>query len=197
MKKISSYKSNGLILNFSPNEKGSCKFVSAKIYESLSKRINITLIDVHKLKILPCKCKIDCSSTGQCSINNDDMKFLYSHFENDDILIFVSPVYFYHLPGYPKMIIDRCQPYWVQKYLLKNWKMKPKFAATVLIGATKGKRLFYGIDLTMKYFFDVINCKFDTQMNLYLRNIDSHNKILVYKKYIEDYVNKLETTLFP
>lgn len=181
-------KKKGVILNFSPHRKGNSDFIANRIYSKLRKCFSIEVINVSNLKIKECKgCEDYCTRNGKCKIK-DDMSVLYQHFTDDDFLIVVSPIYFYHIPGYSKIAIDRCQPFWCRKYILKNLDLSSKKGFVVLIGATKGKKLFSGVDLTLKYFFDVINARFDKEYNLYLRN--NLNLIPVIDKYVEKIVEK-------
>ncbi|MCS7227830.1 MAG: flavodoxin family protein [Endomicrobia bacterium] len=178
------------MLNFSPNKSGSSWFVVGKIFNTLkNKKHQVFLININELKISKCNsCQTYCYKYGKCKIN-DDMHILYKHFQQDDVFICVTPVYFYHIPGYAKIMIDRCQPYWVRKYILKNLDLEEKFGSIVCIGATKGKKLFSGINLTMKYFFDIFNIKFNVDYNLYLRNVETPSDIKLY--YIEKYLKQL------
>lgn len=160
----------GLILNFSPRIGGNSDIISKEIFNNLKKYFNLELINVNNLKISQCQgCETYCTKYGKCKFN-DDMNILYEHFKHDNFLIIVSPIYFYHIPGYAKIVIDRSQPFWVQKYVLKSKPVTKKLSSVILIGATKGKKLFSGTDLTLKYFFDCINTKFDKKLNLYLRS---------------------------
>ncbi|MFN3551416.1 MAG: flavodoxin family protein [Endomicrobiia bacterium] len=180
----------GLILNFSPRKKGNSEYVAKEIYKNLQQRFDsLNLLNINDLKISKCgSCQDYCYKYGRCKIK-DDMQILYKHFEEDDIYFFVTPVYFYHIPGYAKIMIDRCQPYWVKKYILKNLNLKKRKSFLICIGATKGKKLFYGIDLTIKYFFDIFNLNFEKKQNLYLRNIEFTTDIVKFKSRIKSYIN--------
>ncbi len=178
----------GLILNFSPNKKGNSCYIAKEIYKNLKKYFVLDLININDLKISKCDgCQNYCYKYGRCKIR-DDMENLYEHFENDDILVFVTPVYFYHIPGYAKIMIDRCQPYWVRKYVFGEFNMKRKLGSIIAIGATKGKKLFSGINLTMKYFFDIFNIIFDKSKNLYFRNVESKKDFINFRVIINSYV---------
>ena len=177
-----------LILNFSPNRKGNSYYIAKEIYKNLRKHIFLELVNINDFKIHKCNgCQSYCYKYGKCKIK-DDMEKLYQHFENDDILIFVTPVYFYHIPGYAKIMIDRCQPYWVRKYIFGKFSVKEKLGSLVCIGATKGKKLFSGINLTMKYFFDIFNIIFDKDKNLYFRNIESKKNFVNFQSIINSYI---------
>jgi multimeric flavodoxin WrbA len=178
----------GLILNFSPNKKGNSCYIAKEIHKNLKKYFILDLINIDDLKIYRCRgCQNYCYKHGRCKIR-DDMENLYQHFENDDILVFVTPVYFYHIPGYAKIMIDRCQPYWVRKYVFGEFNMKRKLGSIIAIGATKGKKLFSGINLTMKYFFDIFNIIFDKNKNLYFCNVESKKDFINFRVIINSYV---------
>lgn len=183
---------NLLILNLSPNIKGASYKLAKQILLYTQKfDNNVELININELKIHPCgSCVNYCYKFGKCIIK-DDMAILYKHFENDKFFIFVTPVYFYHIPGYAKLMIDRCQPYWVRKYVIKNLDLPQRMASVVCIGATKGEQLFLGINLTMKYFFDIFNVKFVPESNLYLKNVETSKELYKYKKQIEKYLRNI------
>ncbi|MCX7956725.1 MAG: flavodoxin family protein [Endomicrobia bacterium] len=180
----------GIILNFSPNSTtGSSAYISKIIYRLLKNHIKINIQNVNDYNIKSCgSCSKYCYTNGEC-VEKDDMTFFYKHFKEDDFIIIVTPTYFYHIPGYAKILIDRCQPYWVQKYILKKSDLsESKNGFLISIGATKGKKLFSGINLTIRYFFDIFNFNFNERLNLYLRNIEikkdlskPQNKKTVYK----------------
>lgn len=183
----------GTILNFSPHKKGSSDFISTYLFENFKKYIEIEKININEFKITPCGNCVDyCFKHGKCKIK-DDMPYICSHFEKDDFLIIVTPVYFYHIPGYAKIMIDRTQPYWVKKYVLKETFFKERPGFLICIGATKGEKLFCGINLTIKYFFDIFNFKFDKNLNFYLKKIEKKEEII--KENLENYFSKLADEL--
>jgi hypothetical protein len=76
--------------------------------------------------------------------------------------------------------MDRCQSLWVKKYWIdgvhpKNWTVKRK-GLFISVGATRGKKLFDGALLTVKYFFDVL----DTELSktLLFRELDFKGDVL-------------------
>lgn len=187
----------GLILNFSPNKKGSSSLVSKQIYNSLVNNSSLDLINIYELDIRKCdSCQDYCYKKGICKIKRDDMELLYKHFENDDFVIIATPVYFYHIPGYAKIMIDRCQPYWVRKYVLKKFFTKEKIGTLICIGATKGEKLFSGINLTIKYFFDIFNINFNLRHNLYLKKVEFSSELYIYTDLINSYIKRLKDILF-
>ncbi|MCX7911062.1 MAG: flavodoxin family protein [Endomicrobia bacterium] len=167
----------GLIINFSPNKNGTSEFIAKYIYQKLKKTTDVGKINVNDLKIKPCgSCAEYCFRYAKCKIK-DDLNSFFSRLVKEDFIIIVTPVYFYHIPGLAKIMIDRSQPYWVKKYILKKSNLKSKQGFLIAVGATKGKKLFCGINLTIKYFFDIFNFKFDKKLNLYIRKVEKKRDV--------------------
>lgn len=66
-----------------------------------------------------CRACDACRDTGVC-IQKDDMEMLYPYLRNADSIVIAAPTYFMGVPAVPKMVIDRCQPLWVLRYVLKE-----------------------------------------------------------------------------
>ncbi|MBW2092278.1 MAG: flavodoxin family protein, partial [Deltaproteobacteria bacterium] len=128
------------------------------------------------LKISPCLEIYNCLKDGQCAIK-DDMTALYDKLTGVRILIVASPIFFYGPSAQLKAVIDRCQALWSRKYSL-GWKTdhQPGRGYVLSVAATQGKRLFDGLLLTMKYFFDVLGLKLDGQV--LVRGVDQPGEIL-------------------
>lgn len=60
-----------------------------------------------------------CSKDGVC-VQADDMQLLYPHLRDADAVVLAAPVYAMGVPALPKMVIDRCQPFWALKYVFKQ-----------------------------------------------------------------------------
>jgi len=95
-----------------------------------------------------------------------------------DALILASPIFFYTVSAHTKMLMDRCQSFWVMRYFLKRPIVlgKPRRkGAFISVGATRGKRLFEGVTLTVRYFFDVLDV--DLADTLLVRGVDGKGEI--------------------
>jgi len=68
-------------------------------------------VDVCYQHILPCRSCYACQNSGLC-MGEDDMRELYPHLAEDDIVVIASPIYFYGVTAQLKAVIDRCQPFW-------------------------------------------------------------------------------------
>jgi len=132
---------------------------------------------IRGLRISPCSECRECEAKGLCVID-DDMQGLYSEFFGMDGIILASPIFFYGLTAQTKMLIDRCQCMWARKYMFKkpvSPENSQRRGAFISVGATKGQRLFDGVVLTVKYFFDAIDVVY--YKDLLLRGIDGRGDI--------------------
>jgi multimeric flavodoxin WrbA len=71
------------------------------------------------MSIKPCQDCGGCQETGVC-VWKDDMTLITSAIRESDRLILASPVFFFGLSAQAKAMIDRCQAFWCEKYLLKR-----------------------------------------------------------------------------
>jgi multimeric flavodoxin WrbA len=129
--------------------------------------------------ITPCKECHGCDNTGNCVIM-DDMGKIYPKLLEADIILLASPIFFYGVTAWAKAMIDRSQPLWVRKYLLKDSssgeERKKRKGFFISVGATKGPRVFDGAIQTIKYFFDVLNAEYVGE--LVCRNVEGKGDIL-------------------
>jgi multimeric flavodoxin WrbA len=79
----------------------------------------IVLFKLNLMKIKPCQDCGGCKESGICIIN-DDMNKIYRAIREADRIILASPVFFSGLSAQAKTMIDRCQAFWCEKYLLKK-----------------------------------------------------------------------------
>ena len=133
-------------------------------------------VPVCELRILSCTECYHCAVDGTCPIK-DDMSHLYDVIVSADRIILASPVFFYGITSQAKALVDRCQALWVRRYVLKSWipDIESRRGALIAVGATKGPRLFDGVLLTAKYFFDAVGIRDFEQ--LLLRGIDGRGQV--------------------
>ena len=86
------------------------------------------------------------------------------------------------------MLIERCQSLWVKKYWIDKipyGRREPKRKGLFIsVGATKGKRLFDGALLTIKYFFDVLDT--ELRKSLLYRGLDFEGDVLKHPEFLEE-----------
>lgn len=71
------------------------------------------------LNIKPCQDCGGCVETGLC-IHSDDMSGIYNAIREAERVILASPIFFYSVSAQAKIMIDRCQSFWCEKYRLKK-----------------------------------------------------------------------------
>ena len=102
-----------------------------------------------------------------------------------DCIVLASPIFFYGLTSQVKAMVDRCQALWLRRHVLKSWNpdTQARRGALIAVGATKGPRLFDGVLLTAKYFFDAVGVKeFD---RLLVSGVDAMAQVKDYPAHIE------------
>lgn len=117
-------------------------------------RFRLADLDLH-----PCRGCEACSKTGECIVG-DDMRLLYPYLQGADALVVASPVYSMGIPALPKMVIDRCQPFWALKYVLKRPLPAPeagrRLGAFLCCAGTTFQTVFDGSLQVMRYLWHVL-----------------------------------------
>lgn len=139
------------------------------------------------LKMSPCLEIYGCKKEGRCAIK-DDFQELYDKLKSCDGLILASPIFFYTVSAHTKIMMDRCQSLWVKKYWIDErpfGELDPnKKALFICLGATKGKKLFDGVLLTVKYFLDTLDM--GLWKSLLYRGLDFEGEVEKKPEYLEE-----------
>ena len=80
---------------------------------------DITVYPLNSLSIRPCQDCGSCYQTGVCVLM-DEMTGISAAIRAADRIILASPIFFYGLSAQAKAMVDRCQSFWCEKYLLKR-----------------------------------------------------------------------------
>ena len=153
-----------LCLEGSPRKKGNTKYLSSAFLDEVQKLgAQTKLVHVTQKNIVPCKELIVCEKKGYCPIDDDMKHEIYPLLRQADVVILASPIFFFNMTAQLKALVDRCQTFWARKYIFKladpGKKMRRGYVLSV--GASRGKNLFDGIELTGKYFFDAIGASYE------------------------------------
>lgn len=81
--------------------------------------IEVRTFNLNMMNIMPCQDCGGCEKTGECIIE-DDMSGIYPEIRTADRILLASPIFFFGLSAQAKTMIDRCQSFWCEKYLLKR-----------------------------------------------------------------------------
>ena len=135
-------------------------------------------IYVRELKISGCRECGECEKTGQC-INQDDMQKIYPLLSESRIIFLSTPIFFYNMPAQVKMLIDRCQAMWSKRMLEKTPEERKIYEKgrgyLIAVGATRGKNLFDGVQLTARYFYDALDMSYEG--GIFLRSLDKKGAV--------------------
>jgi len=140
---------------------------------------------VSELKVRPCLEIYACLKDGRCAIK-DDMQRVYDKLLEADHIAFASPIFFYGLTSQAKAIVDRCQALWVRRHVLDmdEGDERTRRGIFISVGATRGERLFDGVVLTVKYFFEAIGVRYAG--DLLVKGVDGEAHIREHATALED-----------
>lgn len=109
-----------------------------------------------------CRACEKCSRDGKCVVM-DDMQLLYPYLSSADSIVIAAPTYFQGMPAVPKMVVDRCQPFWALKYVLKRplaaEVREKRRGAFLSCGGTKSARAFEGSRLIVQTLWHVLDVR--------------------------------------
>ena len=98
-------------------------------------------IDLARMRINPCiECR-RCDATAECAVRTDDMREIYSRIRKVDAIVLASPIFFMGVTAQAKAMIDRCQSYWVERFVMKKrayeGRSRPKGLFVACAGSPK------------------------------------------------------------
>lgn len=79
---------------------------------------SVERIDLTDLNISPCMECRKCEGTASCVNSDDDMSEIYSRVRKLDAIVLGSPVFFMGVTAQTKAMIDRCQCYWIERFVM-------------------------------------------------------------------------------
>ena len=100
---------NILILNGSPRANGNtAAMVDAMITGAESAGHTTEKVDIRLLDIRPCTGCYGCTAgKGDPCVQKDDMNEIYTKLDKADVVVFASPLYWWHFTAQMKTVIDR------------------------------------------------------------------------------------------
>lgn len=98
-------------------------------------------VDLASVKVSPCReCRV-CDSGNGCAQQDDYMGTIHRRIREVDGIVLASPIFFMGVTAQMKAMIDRCQCFWVEKYVLKlrayEGRRKPKGLFVSCAGSPK------------------------------------------------------------
>lgn len=121
--------------------------------------------------ILPCKgCNACFIAPSACILEKrDQVAEIYAAMKAARLLLFASPIYFYGLPAVFKALVDRGQLFYARRRLphFPPAVELPPGIAIFSAARKKGKLLFQGASLTLKWFLRCAGSSLQFEWNLY------------------------------
>lgn len=172
----------------SPRRRGNTATLLKKAVEGARDAgADVEEIVLRDLKISPCLEIYGCMQAGECAIK-DDFQMVRDKIMQARGLILASPVFFYTVSSHTKILMDRFQSLWVKKYWLDqapgDQRTRHGKGMFISAGATKGKKLFDGMLLSIRYFFDVLDV--ELWKALLYRQLDFQDDVLKHPEYLEE-----------
>ncbi|MEW6162350.1 MAG: flavodoxin family protein [Nitrospirota bacterium] len=117
------------------------------------------VFNLNLMNISPCQNCGGCEDTGIC-IFKDDMAKIHNAIRDADRIILASPIFFFGVSAQAKIMIDRCQCFWCERYLLKKPIPGGPYGRRGLLLLVGGQKREIGIrcaEATAKAFFRTIS----------------------------------------
>jgi multimeric flavodoxin WrbA len=170
-------------ISASPRLKGNSDLLLRRALEGAAAGAQTEYLRLADYTIAPCLECNACYKTGRCRVN-DDYQLVSQKMLDADRLIFATPIFFMTVSAQAKLLIDRCQCLWANKYVLKKPLIETKDrdrppggrrAMVIAVGGSNSKKMFDSIQLTMKYYFDVIDMRYFA--NLFVNKTEDAGQI--------------------
>ena len=124
----------------SPRRRGNSEILLDRLIKGArSAGADTEKVIIERLSIIPCKGCNRCHKNARCFIR-DGMDSLYKKLLSADAIAISSPVHFGSLPAKLKAMIDRCQPVWVDKFMLRKRSSPKKKRRGVFISVSGHNR---------------------------------------------------------
>jgi multimeric flavodoxin WrbA len=172
----------------SPRRKGNTSLLLKRAVQgAVEAGAEVEEVVLRDLKMSPCLEIYGCKETGRCVIQ-DDFQRVYDQILACHGLMLASPIFFYTVSAQTKILMDRCQSFWVKRYWLEKTPIGRHNATRkglfISVGATRGKRLFDGTLLSIRYFLDVLDV--ELWRSLLYRGLDLEGDVLRHPEYLEE-----------
>ncbi len=103
-----------------------------------------------------------CSKKGACIVG-DGMQELYDPLRKADSVVLAAPIYSMGMPAVPKMMIDRCQPFWAWRYVLGRELVeagrRQRLGAYLSCAGTEFSHVFDGSRQVVRYLWHILEAQ--------------------------------------
>ncbi|MFH0764121.1 MAG: flavodoxin family protein [Candidatus Omnitrophota bacterium] len=174
----------------SPRKAGNSELILDSFLEGAMSagRCSVKKIFLSDLEIKFCRENECCHKTGECGMD-DDMRLIYNGIDDADVVAIAAPVYFGNIPAQLKLVVDRFQPHWIKKEVLKKPPLTEKKRAGVFLCVSGAGRedFFRNSRQVLKNLFAVLGIKYYGEV--YCGGVDAKGEI----KRKKNFMNKSHT----
>jgi multimeric flavodoxin WrbA len=167
-----------IAFNGSPRKNGNTEILLKETVRGIQDSgSTVDIFHLNLMKIKPCQDCGSCNETGKC-VFKDDMEKAYDAIRKADRIILASPIFFFALSAQSKLMIDRCQSLWCEKYLMKKPLEPGRYGRKGLLMLVGGMKKDIGVQCSeacAKAFFRTVSVP-EHDM-LYYLNIDAKGDI--------------------
>ena len=156
------------ILGSPLNEGNTAQLLDRALKGASDAGCTVEKISVNSLDFQPCMEMMFCKDHETC-ILDDDMQQMYQKFKETDGIIIATPIMTMGIPGRLKSFMDRFQVFFMAKYV----RNKPFFTREqksernglfICISGMDIPEVFVGAKMTVRAFFDIIDCQFHDEL---------------------------------
>jgi len=151
---------NVVAFHASPRQGGNTDILLTEALRAVDGSLHrVSLFRLNSMNMKPCQNCGGCEETGVCVIK-DDMTEVHKAIREADRIILASPIFFFGLSAQAKIMIDRCQCIWCEKYLLKKEIPQGDHGRKGLLLLAGGMKKEIGVecsDATARAFFRTIS----------------------------------------
>lgn len=171
-----------LALSCSPREGGNTDLMTdaalegAVVAGAVVEKVRTTDLDIH-----PCMACHACSKTGRC-VQEDDMQDLLPRMLSAGGIVLAAPIFSMNLAAQAKILIDRMQCCWANKYVLERHTVvddelrEARRGLWLSAAGFKKPDVFEPALPTVRYFFAMLEIKHRERVCYY--NVDERGAIL-------------------
>jgi multimeric flavodoxin WrbA len=151
---------NIVAFHASPRQGGNTDILLTEALRAIDRSLHrVSLFRLNGMNMRPCQNCGGCEETGICVIK-DQMTEVYNAIREADRIILASPIFFFCLSAQAKIMIDRCQCIWCEKYVLKKEIPQGSHGRKGLLLLAGGMKKEIGVecsDATARAFFRTIS----------------------------------------
>jgi multimeric flavodoxin WrbA len=109
-----------LAFNGSPRKGGNTEVLLTEALRGAKEQgAEVQLFTLNTMTLRPCQGCGGCDATAVC-VMKDDMQAVHREIRTADRIIVASPIFFFSVSSQTKIMIDRCQAFWAEKYVHKK-----------------------------------------------------------------------------